>query len=144
MRFRAVDRKTLQRTFPPLLQRFGRSIGRPPGEWDERDWESAAHLLVYENAALRKSRRYLRKNVAELFRTEDAKRHAKKISKLGTDARHAGNRDARSQAIALYLEGQAEGRWKSKNQAAEAISKIVNRACKTVRDWLIENREQRS
>jgi hypothetical protein len=56
------------------------------------------------------------------------------IGRRGADLRHAANRAARARALQLYRANT----YRSRMQAAREISRIVNRAEITVRDWLIE------
>lgn len=131
MRFRAVDRTTLERAYPRRLQRFERHFG-PPARWSKRQWEAAAHRVADEATALASSRRYLRQRSNSGLRKEDEKRYAKKLAQLGADAKQKENRAAKSKALQLY----SERSWKSKGQAARTIAPHVSKAISTVRRWL--------
>ncbi|MHB1058083.1 MAG: hypothetical protein ACYC0F_09415 [Rhodanobacter sp.] len=71
----------------------------------------------------------------EEFASEEEVREdssVKSFAQRGAEARHAANRAARVQAIALYHSGG----YPSKDKAAEAIAPILGVAFRTVRDWL--------
>ena len=57
----------------------------------------------------------------------------RRLSKSGTDAKHAGNRAARGDAIELYV----SRKWASRRDAARQIAKQVHKEAPTVEKWLI-------